>query len=97
MQTDRVKQRLGIACLRPYPEPPDSALAFLIIPFGTDHPAAIFTAGVSSCLLVNDACRNFYDLVIFSVTNAVLNARACEEGVRKTGDAPTRLLIRTGP
>ena len=83
VQIDNVKQRLGTACLGPHPEPPDSALAFPIIPSGTDHPVAIFIAGISSRLLMNDAYRDFYDLVTSSVTSAVSNARAHEEERRR--------------
>ena len=83
VQIDNVKQRLGTASLGPYPEPPNSALVFPIIPSGTDHPVAIFIAGVSSRLSMNDAYRDFYDLVKSGVTSAVSNARAREEDRRR--------------
>ena len=83
VQIDNVKHRLGTACLGPYPEPPDSALAFPIISSGIDHPVAIFVAGISARLLMNDAYRDFYDLVTSSVTSAVSNARAHEEERRR--------------
>ena len=83
VQIDNVKHRLGTACLGRDREPPDSALAFPIIPSGTDHPVAIFVAGVSARLLMNDAYRDFYDLVTSSVTSAVSNARAHEEERRR--------------
>ena len=83
VQIDNVKQRLGTSCLGPYPEPPGSALVFPIIPSGADQPVAIFIAGVSSRLLMNDAYRDFYDLVTSGVCNAVSNARAIEEDRRR--------------
>ena len=76
---DNVTQRLGSASVGPYPEPPDSALAFPIIPSGTDHPVAICIAGVSARLLMNDANPDFYDLVTSAVNSAVSDAWAHEE------------------
>ena len=83
VNVDNVKQRLGSTSFGPNLEPPNLALALPIIPSGVDHPVAIFVAGVSSRLLMNDAYRDFYDLVTSGVTSAVSNARALEEDRRR--------------
>ena len=83
MQIDDVRQRIGPAFFGPYPELPNSALALPIIPPGADSPIAIFIAGVSSRLTMNEAYRSFYDLLASSVTTAVANARAYDDERRR--------------
>ena len=79
VHVDDVRQRVGAASFGPYPETPDAALVLPIIPPGVDRPGAILVAGVSSRLPMNEAYRGFYDLLAFSVTAAVANARAYDE------------------
>ena len=83
VQIDDVRQRIGPAFFGPYSEAPNSALALPIIPPGVDRPAAIFVAGVSSRLPMNEAYRGFYDLLASSVTTAVANARAYDDERRR--------------
>ena len=80
---DNVRQRLGAAAFGPYPERPDAALAMPIIPPGADRPAAIFIAGVSPRLPMNETYRSFYDLLASAVTTAVANAHAFEDERRR--------------
>ena len=79
VQVDNVRQRLGAAAFGLYPESPDAALAMPIILPGADRPAAIFIAGVSPRLPMNEAYRSFCDLLASAVTTAVANARAFED------------------
>jgi len=81
VQVDGLGQRLGAA--GPYTEAPNAALALPIILPGSDRPAAIFIAGVSSRLPMNEAYRSFYDLLTSGVTSAVGNARAHEDERRR--------------
>ena len=83
VQVDNVRQRIGAAAFGPYPESPDAALALPIIPPGADRPVAIFIAGVSSRLPMNEAYRGFYDLLASGVTSAVSNARAHDDERRR--------------
>ena len=72
---------------------PDPVLAFPIIRSGTARSVAIPVAGVRSHMLMNDANRDFYDMVTSSVTSAVSNARARKKG-RRSANAPSRGPIR---
>ncbi len=83
VQVHDVRHRIGQADLGPYPEPPTEALALPITPPGAHRPAAIFIAGVSARLRMNEAYRSFYDLLAFAVTNAVANARAYDDERRR--------------
>ncbi|HEV8335787.1 MAG TPA: ATP-binding protein [Candidatus Polarisedimenticolia bacterium] len=62
----------------PYPEIPKSAFALPIRQPGTDQPAAVMVAGVSSRLPMNEPYRGFYDLIGAAVGTALANARAYE-------------------
>ncbi|MBG6071043.1 MULTISPECIES: ATP-binding protein [unclassified Polaromonas] len=79
VQVHDVRHRIGQAALGPYPEPPTEALALPIILPGASDPAAIFIAGVSARLRMNEAYRSFYDLLASAVTTAVVNARAYDD------------------
>jgi signal transduction histidine kinase len=70
----------------PYPELPQTALSLPITLPGSDKPAAIVVAGVSSRLPLTEAYRAFFDLLAAGVTIAVANARAYEEE-RKRAEA----------
>ncbi len=83
VQIDDVRQRIGTAPCGPYPESPTRALALPILPPGASRPAAVFIAGISPRLPMNEAYRSFYDLVASSVTTAVANARAYEDERRR--------------
>ena len=78
-----VKKRIGQASIGPYPEPPNEALALPIILPGASRPAAIFIAGVSSRLMLNEAYRSFYDLLAAAVATAVANASAYDDERRR--------------
>ena len=80
---DNVQQRIGPARVSPYPESPHAPLALPIILPGASRPVAIFIAGVSSRLKMNEAYRSFYDLLIAAITSAVSNARAYDDERRR--------------
>ena len=79
VQVDDVRQRIARACVGPNLELPNAALAMPIIPPGADRPAAIFIAGISPRLPMNEAYRSFYDLLASGVTTAVANVSAFED------------------
>ena len=83
VQVDDIGPWVGPAPVGPYPEPPKSALVLPIIPPGATRPAAVFIAGVSPRLPMNEAYRSFYDLLASVVTTAVANARAYEDERRR--------------
>ncbi|MBC7600943.1 MAG: PAS domain S-box protein, partial [Polaromonas sp.] len=83
VQIDDVWQRIGPASFGPSPEPPEAALALPIIPPGANRPAAIFIAGISPRLPMNEAYRGFYDLLAASVGTAVANGRAHDDERRR--------------
>jgi signal transduction histidine kinase len=83
VHVDDVGRRLGPPPYGPYPEPPNAALVLPIFSPGADHPAAIFIAGVSPRLPLDEAYRSFYDLLASGVTTAVTNARAHEDERRR--------------
>ena len=74
-----VSLRIGSGACGPYPELPNAALTLPIIPPGAKRPAAVFIAGVSARLPMNEAYRSFYDLLASGVTTAVANALAYEQ------------------
>ena len=78
-----VRQRIAQACMGLIPELPDAAMVVPISLPGADRPAAIFVAGISPCLPMNEAYRSFYDLLASGVTTAVANASAYEDERRR--------------
>jgi signal transduction histidine kinase len=90
VDVDDASERLANATVGPYPEAPKKALALPIMQPGSDTPAAVMIAGVSSRLPINEAYRGFYDLVASAVGAAVANARAYEEE-RSKADALEKL------
>jgi PAS domain S-box-containing protein len=80
---DDARLRIGPNCNGPYPEPPHQALVLPITLPGASRPTAIFIAGVSSRLTMNEAYRSFYDLLTFAVTTSVTNARAFDDERRR--------------
>ena len=83
MHLDDVQQRNLRLQQGPFPEPPQEALLLPIILPGTSRPVAIFVAGVSSRLKLNDAYRSFYDLLAAAIGTAVSNARAYDDERRR--------------
>ncbi|WP_395056622.1 ATP-binding protein [Polaromonas sp.] len=81
VQIDNLAGRIGPAGR--FLEPPNAAFALPIIPPGADRPAAILIAGISPRLPMNEAYRDFYDLLTSAVTAAVANARAFEDERRR--------------
>lgn len=67
----------------PYAEQPDKAFVIPIIPPGSDRAVAIFFAGVSPRLIMNEAYVSFYDLLAAAVTTGVTNARAYDDERRR--------------
>ena len=84
VHVDDLRQRIGPVSPGPYPEPPNEALALPIIAPGVERPAAVFIAGVSPRLRMNEAYRSFYDMLASGVTTAVANARAYEDERRRS-------------
>ena len=79
MHVDDVRERMGSGRCGPYPESPTTALLLPIVPARAKRPTAVFIAGVSSRLPMNDDYRSFYDLLTTAVTAAVANAQAYDE------------------
>jgi signal transduction histidine kinase len=89
-QVDDIGPRLGPPPYGPYPEPPKTALLLPITPPGSARPAVVLVAGVSPRLPLNEAYRDFYDLLAAGVTTAIANARAYDEE-RKRAEALAEL------
>ena len=79
VQVNDVRRRLGSAPFSPFAELPNAALVLPIHPPGAKRAVAVFVAGVSPRLPMNEAYRSFYDLLASGVTTAVANALAFEE------------------
>jgi PAS domain S-box-containing protein len=69
----------------PYPEVPKTALALPILQAGRAKPAAVLVAGVSPRLAMNEAYRDFYDLIAALVGAALANAGAYQAERRNAG------------
>jgi signal transduction histidine kinase len=82
-QVNDLGPRLGPPPCGPYPEPPKTALLLPITPPGAERPAVVLVAGVSPRLPLNEAYRNFYDLLAAGVTAAIANAQAYDEARRR--------------
>src|SRR5437867_4455861 len=85
-QIDNVATRFAGMTVGPFPEFPRMALALPIMQPGSEKPAAVMVAGISSRLVVNEPYRGFYDLVGAAVGTALANARAYEDE-RKRAEA----------
>jgi signal transduction histidine kinase len=70
---------LGGRAVGPYPECPQKALAIPILQLGSERPAAVMVAGVSSRLVLDDPYRAFFELAAAGVGAALANARGYEE------------------
>jgi PAS domain S-box-containing protein len=85
-QVDALESRFGALRCGPYPEPPQTAFVFPIQPSGPERPLGLLVAGVSARLALDDAYRDFYEMLASAVTAAVRDARAYQEE-RKRADA----------
>ena len=85
-QVDALERRFGALRCGPYPEPPRAAFVFPIQPSGPERPLGLLVAGVSARLPLDDAYRDFYEMLASAVTAAVRDARAYQEE-RKRADA----------
>ena len=74
----------------PYPESPREAVALPLVLPGGERPVGVLIAGVSGRLKLNQAYRDFYELLGAAVTTAVASGRAFEEE-RKRADALAEL------
>ena len=79
VRLDDVAARLAGAPCGPYPELPKSALVLPMTPPGSEQPAAVIVAGVSSRLTLNDVYLGYYDLLAGTLTAAMANALAYEQ------------------
>lgn len=86
IQVDDLESRFGPLTCEPYPEPPNAALVLPINSPGSERPCAIFVAGVSARLALNDVYRDFYAMLASNINAAVANAQAYEEE-RKRAEA----------
>src|SRR6185436_18682161 len=75
-QIDDVAARLAGIAVGPYPEIPKTAFVLPIAQLGSEKPAAVIVAGVSSRLHVDESYRGFCDLAAAAVSAAFANARA---------------------
>ena len=83
VRVDGVRERIARACVGADGELPNAALVIPIIAPGADRPTAVFIAGLSPGLPLNDAYRSFLDLLASGVIAAVANASAYEDERRR--------------
>jgi PAS domain S-box-containing protein len=83
IQVDELERRFGPLQCEPYPEFPTEGLVLPISSPGSERPCAIFVAGVSPRLALNEGYRNFYDMLASNLNAAVANAQAYEEERRR--------------
>lgn len=86
VEVNNLKRILKDGMCGPYPEAPDTAFLMPVKTASADAPKAFFIAGVSSRLPLDDAYRGFYDLLVQTVSAAVINAQAYEDE-RKRAEA----------
>jgi signal transduction histidine kinase len=78
--------RFGAIHAGPHEEPLERALLLPISPPGSERPAGVLVAGVSTRLRLDETYRGFFDLVAQGVTSALANAIAYEQE-RKRAEA----------
>jgi PAS domain S-box-containing protein len=86
VQVDKLEDIFGPLSCGSYPESPAKALVLPISSPGAERPCAVFVAGVSPRLALNEVYRGFYDLLVSNINAAVANAQAYEEE-RKRAEA----------
>ncbi len=82
-QVDDLQVRFEPFCCEPYPEPPKSALILPLCFKGQDRPDALLVAGISSRRELDDAYRNFYEMLGASATIPLVKAHSYEEERRR--------------
>jgi PAS domain S-box-containing protein len=83
IQVDDLAPRIDPSTCGPYPERPNTAFLLPIFPPGSNQAVAVMVAGVSSRLPLNDMYRTFVELIAGTVTAAVANATAYQDGRRR--------------
>lgn len=83
MLIDDLQERFEAFCCDPYPEPPKSALVLPLSFLGYDRPRALLIAGISSRRPLDEAYRNFYEMLGASITTALVKAHSHEEERRR--------------
>ncbi|MES2481621.1 MAG: ATP-binding protein [Pseudomonadota bacterium] len=83
LAVDDVRQRIARTSAGLIPGLPNGALVLPIIAPGSERPCAIFIAGISPRLPMNEAYRSFYDILASGLTMAVANAGAYEDERRR--------------
>jgi PAS domain S-box-containing protein len=85
LQIEDTARHFAGASVGPYPEVPTTALTLPILQPGRERPVAVLVAGVSSRLAMNEAYRDFYNLIATTVGAARANAAAYESERRNAG------------
>jgi signal transduction histidine kinase len=80
---DDLADRFPSVPVRPWPEPPKTALVLPIADRGQDHPVGALVVGVSPRRALDADYRGFLDLVAGQLSTAIANARAYEEERRR--------------
>jgi signal transduction histidine kinase/PleD family two-component response regulator len=76
---DDVRRRMGDLARGPYPEYADKAFVLPIRIQGFDRVSGVLVAGISSRLPLNDAYRDYYDVLANQVATALSAAGAFED------------------
>lgn len=87
---EQFSTRFGNLRCGPYPESPRAAVVLPLVLPGAERPVGLLIAGVSGRLKLNQAYRDFYELLGATVATAVANGRAFEEE-RKRAEALAEL------
>jgi signal transduction histidine kinase len=82
-RVDGLASRFASVPVRPWPEPPDSALVLPITDRGLEQPIGALVVGISPRRALDADYRNFLDLVAGQIATAVANARAYESERRR--------------
>ena len=80
---ENLQERFGGLSGGPYREPLQKALVLPVPGLGNNRCAGLLVAGVSTRLPLDEAYRNFYDLLASHIGSAIANARAYREERRK--------------
>ncbi|MEX2430289.1 MAG: GAF domain-containing sensor histidine kinase, partial [Dehalococcoidia bacterium] len=83
LQVDDLQDLFGPLECGPYAEPPNTALVLPISLPGSEEPAGLLVAGVSSRRALDDSYRTFFNLLGAAVTNVLTNAQSYEEERRR--------------
>lgn len=83
LQLDNLQERFKPFSCEPYPEPPALALVTPLCFKGQDRAQVLMVAGVSSRRPLDDAYKNFYEMLGVSVAIALVKAHSYEEERRR--------------